>query len=366
LVLYHNGTAYWYSSASPLTGSQLKISLLAPNVTITSAKLTVWTQGTGQMPPSIDMGEVIEAFAYRHPHEIKKTSRFLDTNYASPMAPAAGKVERLSQGRLISRYDWSNYWIDDVMTVTANAVLWVGSADFDPGSPDTLWWDPGYLLSNRYIPISPNPTGTAFVSPSFSAYNEADDSPLKIVQSTGNTFGNMVYDWGSLPTYGNIGGGSRWFIRFALRPLGTGFNAPDEFSTLDLGPSPNVYDPEFGWLRYEQYERPGTPSTSHMEAFYGDLEPGDPSASFFNEYSYGPAPQYTKSFGPFELAANQSLTVGDMQLVMQSAGNLVLYEGENVRWASGTGGPNGDCHSACTATLQKNGVLVLYQGNTAY
>jgi len=83
-----------------------------------------------------------------------------------------------------------------------------------------------------------------------------------------------------------------------------------------------------------------------------------------------------QTLSPFTLAANQSLTFGNLTFIMQSDGNLVLYEYSfSPLWAAGnTPGINGQpvagrsC-AACLAVFQSDGNLVLYtsaQAGTAY
>lgn len=82
-----------------------------------------------------------------------------------------------------------------------------------------------------------------------------------------------------------------------------------------------------------------------------------------------PPPPPADIFTSFRLNAGQSKEFDGLKLVMQSEGNLVLYNAQNqVLWATGSSGPNGgDCAGACYARFQEAGNLVLYNGsNQAY
>jgi hypothetical protein len=66
----------------------------------------------------------------------------------------------------------------------------------------------------------------------------------------------------------------------------------------------------------------------------------------------------------FTLTAGQSIKQGDLELLMQSQGNLVLYQNGVARWASGAGLPDGgDCLGQCKAVFQSAGNLVLYDAS---
>jgi hypothetical protein len=90
-----------------------------------------------------------------------------------------------------------------------------------------------------------------------------------------------------------------------------------------------------------------------------------------------PPPTVTTPTGPGDptpappgntLSVGQTLTPGEFllspdgqyELVMQTDGNLVEYQGSSVLWASGTGGDSG-----AWATMQADGNFVVYQGSTA-
>lgn len=67
---------------------------------------------------------------------------------------------------------------------------------------------------------------------------------------------------------------------------------------------------------------------------------------------------------PFTLQAGQSISYGDLSLIMQTDGNLVLYKNltpstQTALWASGTSGLGS---ASSEAVFQGDGNLVLYQG----
>jgi hypothetical protein len=72
-----------------------------------------------------------------------------------------------------------------------------------------------------------------------------------------------------------------------------------------------------------------------------------------------------RDFPPFTLHAGEFIEHAGLKLLMQSEGNLVLYQGEvklgNHLWASSPTGPNGlNCRGKCRAVFQPEGNLVLY------
>lgn len=73
--------------------------------------------------------------------------------------------------------------------------------------------------------------------------------------------------------------------------------------------------------------------------------------------STGVLPQFT-------LNAGQNITFGNLNLVMQTDGNFVLYQGSTVLWSTATQGRN--CATNCYATLQADGNLALYQNGQWY
>jgi hypothetical protein len=72
-------------------------------------------------------------------------------------------------------------------------------------------------------------------------------------------------------------------------------------------------------------------------------------------------------FAPFNLLAGQSFTLGDLTLIMQSDGNLVVYRDGVSKWATGTNDWPSTC-TTCYASFQSDGNLVLYgsSGNGEY
>jgi pseudomonalisin len=81
-------------------------------------------------------------------------------------------------------------------------------------------------------------------------------------------------------------------------------------------------------------------------------------------------PQYLTALAPFILVAGRlSLTYGQLSLVMQTDGNLVLFDGATVLWAtSQTPGIYGQATdgmncTGCYAAFQSDGNLVLYNSS---
>ncbi|MBC7741556.1 MAG: hypothetical protein H7061_05135 [Bdellovibrionaceae bacterium] len=66
----------------------------------------------------------------------------------------------------------------------------------------------------------------------------------------------------------------------------------------------------------------------------------------------------------FSLETDQSKSSGNLKILMQADGNLVLYEESRALWASNT---SADCVNAkCQALFQDDGNLVLYRDNKPY
>ena len=73
-----------------------------------------------------------------------------------------------------------------------------------------------------------------------------------------------------------------------------------------------------------------------------------------------------QAYAPFNLNMNEAINDGPLWLVMQSDGNLVLYNTDynQAVWYSNTGGRS--CSAGCSAAFQSDGNLVLYEGGNYY
>lgn len=67
--------------------------------------------------------------------------------------------------------------------------------------------------------------------------------------------------------------------------------------------------------------------------------------------------------GGLKISQGDSVAIVDLSLLMQSDGNLVLYQGSTPLWSSGTGGNNCE-NDKCQAIFQSDGNLVVYDGAT--
>src|SRR5262249_15755065 len=65
---------------------------------------------------------------------------------------------------------------------------------------------------------------------------------------------------------------------------------------------------------------------------------------------------------PSTLSQGQSIQNGDTTLVMQSDGNLVVYQGSSAVWASNTAGHDSGTNQ-CAAQFQTDGNFVVYNGS---
>jgi len=354
LVLYTNsGSSYFASSGEAASGYLLKLSILAPYISIVNSKhLTVWTPTTGQIAPSIDFWEVVTAFAYRHPQEVKKLT------FSNAAVFPGDHTERMAQGRLIDRYGVDSLrFIDDVIEPFNGGVAYAGTVQILPWG-STYWWTTPYQLSARYLKISD--AGTGYLTSIITNLQNIESGVIVPSDGSVNNIHEYVDGFGVMDFGGSIG--SRWYVQFSQQPIAingvypAGDSTVNEFSIFDLGPADGVYDPEFGHIGYEQGNT-GTPGGNTQ--FWGSVVPGTPASSFFGVYSYG-SPT-VQGFGPFTLSSGQSLQVGNMTLTMQSAGNLVLTNGSEVVWAvGGADGTGINCQGQCRAYFQSAGNLVLY------
>lgn len=71
----------------------------------------------------------------------------------------------------------------------------------------------------------------------------------------------------------------------------------------------------------------------------------------------------TFSAGNLTLHQGVSVTLGDVFLVMQGDGNLVMYRGSTPLWTSNTSGQNCGANQ-CLAAFQGDGNFVVYNGST--
>jgi hypothetical protein len=302
----------------------------------------------------IDMWQVMTAFAVHHPHDIKQLVG----------DPGDGDhAERLSGNILIDRYGSPRgRYIDDNLVLSGDGIGYAGSVQVIPWGIG-YWWNAPYKLTSRYITVAN--VGDRYSTPVVTSHQNLD-SPNPVVLPGTAPVTEGIDSFG----YKNFGGtiGWRWYVRFAQIPIpasglytGPGIN---EISTFDLGPQEGVYDPQFGHLEYEQ-QGAGVAGGDN-DSIWSNVVSGDVASSFYNSYSYG-APATSATYGSFQLHSGESKTVGDLTLLMQPEGNLVLYQGSTVLWAAG--GNNGSgfgCSGNCMAYFQGAGNLVLYQNGVAY
>jgi len=105
-----------------------------------------------------------------------------------------------------------------------------------------------------------------------------------------------------------------------------------------------------------------------------DLASSAPASSYHDTLAQAAA----GPFSTFALASGERLVVGGLQLVMQTQGNLVLYQGNKALWATnwllgnslpaGSSTNNGglDTCTTCSAFFQADGNLVLYKDGVPY
>jgi Domain of unknown function (DUF4214) len=227
----------------------------------------------------IDMGEVIAAFADKHPHQAKERTAFVSTAGVSSFFDKY-RLERRSGGDVIGVY----YHVDgtgiyDQLSITADRVGYAGSFPIHPGS-SVGRWVPMIQLSDRFI--TANDTGKQFLS-YFDTYSSPSSSDsFTLIGSSGHNV-NGIYEFGVKDFGGNIG--KRWYVTFVgnLAAL----DVTQEYNTFDLGPADMVYDPEFSQLAYEHRHRPWVPDPdSYAYEYFGNLVDYDPHASFFNYFSF--------------------------------------------------------------------------------
>src|ERR1700730_15943960 len=75
-----------------------------------------------------------------------------------------------------------------------------------------------------------------------------------------------------------------------------------------------------------------------------------------------PSGSFVYDAGNFTLTQGSTVSVGSLNLVMQTDGNLVLYQQDGTPlWYTGTGGQ--DCSAGqCVAVFQTDGNFVVYNG----
>ena len=232
-----------------------------------------------RMMPVIDMAQVISAFADRHPNQRKLrtyNSVVGSGGYFSNQAvfdrrvPGKNEVIVTSQsydGVLI--HDW--YWLANDR---------VGIHGTFPIYENASWliWDQMILSSYRYM--TPDMTGVKLNTGTYSSYTGANvNSPMLSDDHSPTQNHNIVAGIMAMSTGGSIG--SRWYIGIKTDP---GMPGILEEWRYDLGPTPGVYDPEFGAIGYIQTNRPNDNGSG--AEYYGTLDAYDGHSSFFNYWNY--------------------------------------------------------------------------------
>lgn len=231
----------------------------------------------------IDMATVVSAFADRHPNEGKKVTQWVNTGPSTAGFKDDYRSERRTGGSIIGIFQsYDGNFIYDLIYLTADAVGFHGSFPIYPGSQFSIW-DSFGPLSRRFLTL--NSVGDVFVT-NFSTYCGNTSSPATTLCGSNNPVGNKVESFGMIDVGGNIG--KRWSITLAT-DLSTQPGYTKEWVTLDLGPAPNVYDPEFSYLQYKQTHKqwaanPDDPNDYTYENF-GDVVPYEHHYTFFDYFS---------------------------------------------------------------------------------
>ncbi len=241
-----------------------------------------------RLMPVIDMAEVMTAFAVRHSDSVKVRTK--NENEGCQQVDDVKVFERWVKGKVgremvkvqvsgdhVPILDW-HLFAEDKTGVHATFPLCQLSNAF-PGNPCPFAiWEPMVVESHRYLTPDMG-TGPSNIMDTIkgpvTTYEGISTSPD--VKCAGNcapeTIGNEVNEIGYLGFDGNIG--DRWYVKIASN-LNVDIGFTKEHFTWDLGPAPNVYDPEYGWIRYEQTNKgcqsPPGGYTGHM---FGSIQKED-------------------------------------------------------------------------------------------
>jgi len=280
---------------------------LGSGVVLIANKSTIGTAETFRLLPVIDMAEVVTAFAKHHPGNSKYKTFAQNTGCAQYNNKKV--YERWVDGKIPSELvnisvSWDDVRILDWIWLAEDRIgghgtfpLCQQSNSPSPVAPCPVYlWSPMIPLARRYITpdmgIDPV-TEKEIVEGSFTTSLGKSDSPaLSCGTCAQSTLGNEAHRFGYEPVGGNLGVGTigpRWFVKIAtdLTKVPTDTK---EYFTWDLGPRVNVYKPEFGWIMYEQTNKPacqGSPAGGSTIEKYGDLvDEITPPGGFFNYFSY--------------------------------------------------------------------------------
>ena len=208
---------------------------------------------------TIDVNQVVGAFADRHPHEAKKQTFYAFTGPGSTVTfNDSYKCERRANG-----VDYISVWVGsdnssgavyDWIGTDGTQVGFKGTVPTYPGLPATMW--------RSMIPFSPLFITTAYAGTTMSAAwdtytgpNNADNFTLTAHNSARPT-DTINFD------FKNFGGsiGSRWIMTSTSVPGSA--NETQEVMTYDLGPAPGIWDPEFSVVAYRHQHKSGDPNPS--------------------------------------------------------------------------------------------------------
>jgi hypothetical protein len=272
-----------------------------------ATKTSVGSAETFRLLPVIDMAEVVSAFPKRYAGYSKyKTFR---QNTGCSQYDNKKVYERWVDGKMPSEIvnisvSWDDARILDWLWLAADRIGGHGtfpmcqeSTYFNPAQPcPVALWNEMIPLAHRYItPDMGIDAGTEkeIIEGSFTtSTGKSNSSALSCGTCAKSTMGNEVHRFGYEPMGGNLGVGTigpRWYVKIAT-DLTRVPTYTKEYFTWDLGPNVNVYKPEFGWIMYEQTNKPacqGYSSGGSTIEKYGDLvNENTPSGGFFNYFSY--------------------------------------------------------------------------------
>lgn len=233
----------------------------------------------------IDMGQVIAAFADRHPHQSKAASYKAHTGGASDM-PADSTTERRWESEIfdITQYGNGAWTVYSPQLIRSDIVGFNGTfvIPWNKDNPPTYWdLNPE---APRYLSVSD--TNKQVLVSSVQTYWDVGypTTTNKILAGTG-PLAVRIKEFGYKDFRGDIG--KRWYVT-QTTDLGVDTGYTGEWISYDLGPSVGIYDPEYGTLEYGQYNLPGLNPADYTYTDFGTITNVDPDENTFTQYfSYG-------------------------------------------------------------------------------